>query len=102
MGKQNEDQLLIESPDRIILSTAVFYAKTGKNVSLYTRDIGILYLSKKMKELSVTIQGVYPKWNIFKKNNYSDIKNQGKSQLTSHITMDEYDEMEDKLLGKKY
>ena len=47
MGKQNEDQLLIEGPDRIILSTAVFYAKTGKNVSLYTRDIGILYLSKK-------------------------------------------------------
>ena len=29
LGKQNEDQLLIESPDRIILSTAVFYAKTG-------------------------------------------------------------------------
>ena len=102
LGKQNEDQLLIEGPDRIILSTAVFYAKTGKNVSLYTRDIGILYLAKKMKELSVTIQGVYPKWNIFKKNNYSDIKNQGKSQSTSHITMDEYDEMEDRLLGNKY
>ena len=82
---QNEDYLLIEGPDRIILSTAVFYAKTGKNVSLYTRDVGILYLSKKMKELSVTIQ-----------------KNQGKSQSTSHITMDEYDEMEDKLLDKKY
>ena len=102
LGKQNEDYLLIEGPDRIILSTAVFYAKTGKNVSLYTRDVGILYLSKKMKELSVTIQGIYPKWDIFKKYNYSGIKNQGKSQSTSHITMDEYDEMEDKLLDKKY
>ena len=102
LGKQNEDYLLIEGPDRIILSTAVFYAKTGKNVSLYTRDVGILYLSKKMKELSVTIQGIYPKWDIFKKNNYSHIKNQGKSQLTSHITMDEYDEMEDRLLDNKY
>ena len=93
-GIQNEDQLLVEGPDRVILSTAIFYAKTGKNVSLYTKDIGILYLSEKMKELAVTIQGIYPKLNIFKKNfDYSNIENQNKSQLDSDIIMEQEDKI---------
>ena len=64
--------------------------------------VGILYLAKKMKELSVTICKEYIPNGTFLKNLIIQVKNQGKSQSTSHITMDEYDEMEDKSLGNKY
>ena len=55
LGKRNEDQLLIEFPTRIILSTAIFYAKC-KMMYRFIRMMGEYFgLSEEMKKLSVTI-----------------------------------------------
>ena len=97
LGKRNEDQLLIEFPDRIILSTAIFYAKLGNDVSLYTNDGGILCLSEEMKKLSVTIQNIYPKSSIHKRINTK--KRYYNTQLTSNMTSKEADDLEDEFLN---
>ena len=96
LGKRNEDQLLIEFPDRIILSTAIFYAKLGNNVSLYTNDKGILCLSEEMKKVSVTIQNIYPKSSMHKRINTK--KRYYNTQLTSNMTSKEADDLEDEFL----
>ena len=97
LGKQNEDQLLIEFPDRIILSTAIFYAKLGNDVSLYTNDGGILCLYEEMKKISVTIQNIYPKSSMRKRTNTK--KRYYNTQLTSNMTSKEADDLEDEFLN---
>ena len=100
LGKQNFDTLLIESSDRVILSTALAHIKIGNDVSLITEDTGILCLSDELKKFSLSILGMYPDSytkmiNNEKLNNREIIHDK---QLTSNMTNDDAYDLEDELL----
>ena len=100
LGKQNFDTLLIESSDRVILSTALAHIKIGNDVSLITEDTGILCLSDELKKFSLSILGMYPDSytkmiNDEKLNNREIIYDK---QLASNMTNDDAYDLEDELL----